>query len=92
MNPNPLRRHSDAVPPTSAQRITFGQWLARLSEECLPRAYVAGRMDTLEGLYDDGATPREAAVYCRAYLLAPRVESVPAWVEWSLATLCENGA
>lgn len=60
----------------NATRVSFAQWIAALSDY-LPAAYIAAyRIDLLK-LYTEGATARCAAIYCRAYLLAPEMESDP---------------
>ncbi len=62
--------------PTSA-RLPFPYWLARLSDY-LPQGFIDGRSRELAALYDDGCTVSLAATYCRAYLLAPRLEGMDA--------------
>lgn len=58
--------------PTPLRALPAGAWFARLLEH-LPNPYIHAHASELAQLRADGATPCEAAIYARAYLLAPRL-------------------
>jgi len=60
-----------SAPANPHDTIAARQWLTQLTEH-LPQAFIAGRLAVLLDLWKDGATPHLAAVYCRAFLHAPR--------------------
>lgn len=60
--------------PRTTQPLTLAQWLALLSAEYLPASYVQARRTDLEELWELGASPGCASTYCRAHLMAPRLE------------------
>lgn len=73
MHADPADKHGP-IPGSVAPsvRLTFGQWAIRLSEH-LPIPFIAAHRDALIALWADGATVRQAAIYCRAFRLGPRL-------------------
>lgn len=68
-----LARDSIVPPSTIPLRdLPAGAWFAALADH-LPNPYVHAYASELARLRADGCTPSEAAVYCRAYLFAPRI-------------------
>lgn len=78
MKPQRTGRHVAPISEanaTAAGRQNAAQFLRALSDH-LPQSYIDARTADLLSLYTDGANVREAAVYARVYLLAPRAEAI----------------